>query len=70
MGIINGQFGNKCGFIFRVFVNAFDIGQERQLLRIDRFGDGAGRIVRINIVSIKRFIQADRTNNRKKILFQ
>ena len=54
----------------RIQIYAFDIGQECQFFCMDCLRDRTCRIVCIDIVSIKVFIQTNRTDNWKKILFQ
>ena len=69
-GLLHMQLGNQSGRIFRIPAHALDVRQESQLLRVDRPGNGAGRVIRVDIVGVKILIQTHRTHNRQKILFQ
>ena len=64
------QPGNKGRLIVNVAVQAFDIRQERQLFRTDCLGNGACRIIRIDVVGFEIVIQADGRHNGKKVFFQ
>ena len=70
MGFFDGQLGNQTVFILKILINAFNIGQKCQFFRVHCFGDGAGRIIRINVVCIKIFVQTNRADDRKEIFFQ
>ncbi len=61
------QSGNKGRLIVNIFIKAFNIRKESQLLRLC---NGACRIVRIDIISLEFIVQANGGHNREKILFQ
>ena len=62
--------GNEALSLLEILVNALDIRQESQLLRLHRPGNGTGGIIRIDIVSPETVVQAYGGYDRKEIFLQ
>ena len=67
-GFTHGDLGDQRRRIQRISVNALDIRQEDQLLRFYRLCNGAGRIVRIDVIGMKISAKTDRTDDRNKVI--
>ena len=64
------QSGNKGRLIVNVTVQAFDIRQECQLFRTDCLGNGACRIIRIDVVGVIILVQSNGSDDGQVILLQ
>ena len=58
--------GNERAFIINIPVKPFNIRQEHQLIRSHRLCNGAGCIIRIDIIGAELIIQPDRRYNGQK----
>ncbi len=50
--------------------DALDISQECQLLRMDGPGNGAGRVIGVNIIGVEVLVHSHRAYDRQEILLQ
>lgn len=66
----NRHLRDQRGGILRVLIDALDIRQKYQFLRLHRFRNRTGGIVRIYIVGIITVIRSNRAYNRYKIIVQ
>ena len=62
--------GDKALPGFVILVDSLNVRKKCQLLRFHSLCDGAGRIVRIDVVGPEVFVQADGGYDRQKIFFQ
>ena len=53
-----------------IAVHAFDVREEGQLLRLQRARDGAGSIVRVDVVGLVILVETDAADNRQIVLLK
>ena len=68
--LLDRHFRDQRRWIIRISIDALDIRQKHQFLRLHRFRNCAGRIVRIDVIGMVDRVIPDRTDDRNKVIVQ